>query len=143
MGETVRVVEYKVGPRTSTVNGYPGRETDWSKFDWEGKHVHIEKCWHRDCDHKHENTAPQPWVDGKGSSVEYLHVAWNWIDDQTVYRVRPNDSMWPKDECHKVGVYRGLTVKQIKAIKKDDGWYWQLHGEISRPIPNPTHKAKR
>ena len=32
--------EYKISSHNSTVCGYPGRQFDWNKFDWEGKAIH-------------------------------------------------------------------------------------------------------
>jgi len=31
------IKEYKVNPHNSTVLGYPGKDFDWSKFDWDRK----------------------------------------------------------------------------------------------------------
>ena len=112
--------EYKVNKHNSTVCGYPGRDFDWSKFDWDGKSISVDKCFR--CDHKHENKAPLPWVDTGliAENCEYLHVPYDHTDRGTIYRVRPNPTMYAGE------VYRGKLVKAQKAIKKDDGWYWRL-----------------
>ena len=106
---------YKINSRNSTVCGYPGRDFDWSLFDWEGKEIyrgHIEVG---------KRTAPTPWI---GEGNEYLHVPYNWANQMTIYRVRPNEAM-------RAGkLYRGQLVESVKAVKKADGWYWCLDYEV-------------
>ena len=115
---------YKISPRNSTICGYPGRDFDWSKFCWDGKVSFVDRCHVRGCSHCHTNTAPLPWVDGKAKEYgEYLHVPYDYECACTIYRVRPNESMYAGE------VYRGKLIKQQRAIKKDDGWYWQLEFE--------------
>jgi hypothetical protein len=53
-------------------------------------------------------------------NCQYLHVPYDWNEQGTIYRVRPNDSM------HAEKIYRGHLIKKQTAIKKDDGWYWRL-----------------
>jgi hypothetical protein len=109
--------DYKVCGRNSTVCGYPGRNYDWSKFCWDGSQVF--KLTKR---HKGEKCY-LPWVDTglirEGS--QYLHVPYNWVEDSTIYRVRPNESMRSGE------VYHGHKILKQTAVKKDDGfWYWRL-----------------
>ena len=59
-----------------------------------------------------------PSDEGPGS--EYLHVGYRFTEQCTVYRIRPNKSMWPG------ATYRGHLVVRQLAVKKDDGWYWRL-----------------
>jgi len=112
--------EYKIDSHNSTVCGYPGREFDWSKFDWEGQSIYVSMI--KDIE---DRKAPLPWVDNGliNKDNQYLHVPYNFAEDGTIYRVRPNESM----QAGKI--YRGKRVKQTRAIKKDDGWYWQLEFE--------------
>jgi hypothetical protein len=130
--------DYKINKHNSTVCGYAGRGFDWSKFDWNqetshdfgdlrysnislvdkesrGKLIGIQK-------------APIVFVDGCliGEHNQYLHVPYNWIEDGTVYRVRPNESMRAGEK------YRGKIVKETQAIKKDDGWYWRIIWEDTK-----------
>ena len=111
--------EYKISSRNSTVLGYPGREFDWSKFCWDGSEIHR-SIFRKQKDMK----APLPWIDDGliGEGNQYLHIPYNWKEAGTIYRVRPNESMRAGE------IYRGKLVKQTKAIKKDDGWYWLLEG---------------
>ncbi len=113
---------YKVNQHNSTVCGRPGRNFDWSKFDWEGKSVYNQPCPVRTCEHKHEVKAPLPYTDtcliGPGS--QYLHVPYNFAEARTIYRVRPNESMRAGE------TYRGRLIEKQRAIKKPDGWYWEL-----------------
>jgi len=116
------VKEYKVAKHNSTVCGYPGRDFDWDKFCWDGSEVRIDRCWHPNCRHQHEEKAPLPWVDDGliDPNCEYLHVPYGWAEQGAIYRVRPNPSM-------RAGkMYRGHRIKRMKAILKPDGWYWQL-----------------
>ena len=63
-----------------------------------------------------------PWIDDGliGEGNQYLHIPYNFTEVGVIYRVRPNESMRAGE------TYRGRLVKHAKAIKKDDGWYWQL-----------------
>ena len=101
---------YKVQSRNSTVLGYPGRGFDWSKFDWDGGAVDVQ--------------APLPWVDSYliAPNCQYLHVPFDFAKSGTIYRVRPNESMYAGK------VYRGLHVERQTAEKLADGWYWVLEG---------------
>ena len=112
--------DYKVGSRNSTVCGYPGRDFDWSLFDWEGKAIY--KSIFKGCD---DMKALRPYIDTFliAPNCEYLHVPYNFAEQGTVYRVRPNDSMYAGR------VYRGRLVTKQEAIEKADGWYWQLTTE--------------
>jgi hypothetical protein len=42
------------------------------------------------------------------------------IKEEYYKRTRPNESMRAGEK------YRGKIVKETKAIKKDDGWYWRI-----------------
>ena len=112
---------YKVDSRNSTVCGYPGRDFDWSKFCWDGSAIYIDDC-HRQGHPKKEMKAPLPFVDNCliGENCQYLHVPYNWAEDCTIYRVRPNETMRAGE------VYRGHFIKKQTAVKKEDGWYWVL-----------------
>ena len=75
---------------------------------------------------KAELEAPLPLVDGSGNpgGCQYLHVPYAWAEDATVFRVRPNGSMWAGR------VYRGHLVKRQTAVKHEDGvWFWVLEVE--------------
>jgi len=112
--------EYKISSHNSTVCGYPGRDFDWSLFCWDGSEEYKDECHHFNCKHNHIDKAPLPWVDGKTHTTEYMHVPYHWSDQCAIYRVRPNDCMYAGE------VYRGHLIKSVKAIKKEDGWYWRL-----------------
>ena len=116
------IKEYKIGPRNSTVLGGPGREFDWTLFCWDGSEVHMLDCGVANHP-KEELKAPLPRVDGSGvpGGCQYLHVPFNWAGNATVFRVRPNDSMYAGR------VYRGHLVKRQTAVKHEDGvWFWVL-----------------
>ena len=112
--------EYKISPHNSTVCGYPGRDFDWSKFDWEGKSINksILKGYK-------DIKAPKPFVDGCliAPNCQYLHIPYNFEEDGTIYRVRPNPTMYAGE------IYRGCLIRKQTAVKKDDGWYWVLEFE--------------
>ena len=114
---------YPINKHNSTVCGYPGRDFDWSKFDWEGKSIYIDKC-HR-CEHKHEDKAPLPWVDDGliGEGNQYLHVPYDWAEHSTIYRVRPSPSMYAGEK------YRGHKVLSQRAVKDNGIYYWELELE--------------
>ena len=112
------IKEYKINKHNSTVCGYPGRDFDWSKFGWNGGEVnHLPGM-------KEPFVSIGAWVDDGfiGSGNAYLHVPYDFAENGTIYRVRPNESM---RAGHK---YRGMTVVSCVPVKKDDGWYWQLQG---------------
>jgi len=109
--------EYKINSRNSTVLGYPGRDFDWSEFDWEGKSIH--KAIFKGHD---DIKAPLPWIDDGliEPNCQYLHVPYEFREKGTSYRVRPNPSM------RAGSTYRGKVVNKQTVIKKEDGWYWVL-----------------
>ena len=109
--------EYKINKHNSTVCGYPGRDFDWSKFDWEGQQVF--KSIFKVID---DWRAPEPWVDDGliGEGNQYLHVPYDFEENGTIYRVRPNESMRAGE------IYRCHLILSQKAVKKEDGWYWVL-----------------
>ena len=106
---------YKVNQRNSTVCGYPGRDFDWTKFDWNGKSVHKSNGYKA-------IKANLPYTDDCliAPNCQYLHVPYDFEEHGTIYRVRPNDSMYAGE------TYRGHLIKRQRAIKKSDGWYWEL-----------------
>jgi len=114
------IKRYKINRHNSTVCGYPGRYYEWSKFDWEGKAIHIDKCFR--CDHQHEDKAPLPYVDACliAENCQYLHVPYDWENDSTIFRVRPNPTMYAGE------VYRGYKVIRQRVVKIDGAWYWEL-----------------
>lgn len=115
------VREYKVGPRNSTVNGDPGHYYVWSIFCWDGSAIHVDDCG-RPGHPKETMKAPLPWVDGSPTvgGCQYLHVPYDWEEDCKIYRIRPNDSMYPGR------IYRGHLIQRQTVIQKADGWYWVL-----------------
>ena len=120
------IKEYKISKHNSTVCGYPGRDFDWSNFCWDGSEVHVMQCFEPNCAHKHSTKAPLPYVDNGfiAENCEYLHIPYNWGENGTIFRVRPNESMYAGE------TYRGHLVKSVKAIKKTDDWYWVLELEV-------------
>lgn len=120
------IKDYKVNEHNSTVCGYPGRDFDWGKFCWDGSEVRIDRCFVPNCSYRHETKAPPPWMDDGliALNCEYLHVPYDWVEQGTIYRVRPNKTMYAGE------IYRGRLVKSAEAIQKEDGWYWRLdYGE--------------
>lgn len=125
------IKEYKVDQRNSTVCGYPGRGFDWSKFDWNQETMHDfgDMREYHDCMAMSTRDtligklkAPAVFKDNGfiGEGSQYLHVPYNWTEDATIYRVRPNDSMQAGS------VWRSHKVIRQTVVKKDDGWYWRL-----------------
>ena len=109
--------KYKVTSHNSTVCGFPGRDFDWGKFCWDGSEV-CKTTIVSDRDYK----APLPFVDDYliDDNCQYLHVPYNFAEDGTIYRVRPNESMCAGE------VYRGKLIKKQTAVKEDGIWYWVL-----------------
>jgi len=128
--------DYKVNQHNSTVLGYPGREFDWTKFDWNQSEEYDfgDSRYSKDSEFVPAELkgqligakkAPEVFVDGFliAPGCQYLHVPYKWAEQATVYRVRPNDSMYAGQ------VYRGHKIAKQTAIKKKDGWYWRLYFE--------------
>ena len=113
--------DYKINKHNSTACGYPGRDFDWSKFCWDGREIH-KGIFKGEKDYK----APKPYVDDYfiAPNCQYLHVPYNFAEEGTVYRVRPNESMYAGE------VYRGHRIVKQTAVKKKDGWYWRLYLEV-------------
>lgn len=111
------IKRYKVNKHNSTVCGYSGRDFNWDKFCWDGSEVYR-AIFKREKDRK----APLPWVDNGliAPDCEYLHVPYDWVEQSTIYRVRPNDCMYAGE------IYRGRKVIKQKAVKVNGIWYWEL-----------------
>lgn len=105
--------DYRISKHNSTACGYPGRFFDWNLFCWDGSEVEPYKGI----------KAPLPLVDDYliTENCQYLHIPYDWKNQGTIYRVRPNESMYAGK------IYRGRLITSIKAIKKEDGWYWRLY----------------
>ncbi len=110
-----------INKHNSTVCDYPGRGFDWSKFDWDGKTVH-QSIFRNTKNMK----APKPWKDDGliAENCQYLHVPYDFREAGTIYRVRPNDSMYAGE------VYKGKLIKKQTAVKRKGVWYWVLESEI-------------
>jgi hypothetical protein len=120
----VKYKDYKINKHNSTVNGSLGRFYDWNKFCWDGSEVYIEPCRCPDCKKLHtKNKAPLPFVDDYliADNSQYLHVPYDYAEQCTIYRVRPNYSMYAGK------VYRGHKIVKQTAVKRKDGWYWRLY----------------
>ncbi len=110
---------YKIDKHNSTVCGYPGRDFDWSKFCWDGSEIHVDELTRGITI---ERKSLLPWVDDGliGEGNQYLHVPYEWAEDETIYRVRPNESM-------RAGrVFWGRKILRQKAILENGVWYWEL-----------------
>jgi hypothetical protein len=135
--------DYKINQHNSTVCGYPGRDFDWAKFDWNQETT----CDFGDMRYSSDSEfvpdelkgqligmkkAPEVYVDDGliAPNCQYLHVPYNWSEHGTVYRVRPNETMYAGK------IYRGHLIKKQTAVKKADGWYWRLFFEA------PTAREK-
>ena len=112
-------VKYKVSKHNSTVCGYPGRDFDWTKFDWKGGR--ISKAIFKD---EKDYKSPEPYTDDSAFMIspncQYLHVAYDWAEAGTIYRVCPNPTMYAGQ------TYRGRQIKKQKAQKIGEDWYWVL-----------------
>ena len=108
---------YPVAGRNSTVCGGPGREYDWSKFCWDGSQT----CRF----HGRVLRAPKPFVDDRliAKHCQYLHVPYDFAEEGTIYRVRPNESMWAGR------TYRGILVARQTAELVGGVWCWVLYAE--------------
>ena len=128
---------YEVNQHNSTVCGYPGRLYDWSKFDWnrETRHDFGDSRYSATSEYVPDKDkgqligilrAPKVVVDGVPvfPGCQYLHVPYDFAEDATIYRVRPNDSMYPGK------VYRGKLIKCQTAVKRHGIWYWCLEFDV-------------
>lgn len=129
--EDIIIRAYKVASHNSTVCGYPGRNYDWSLFDW---HQETE---HDFGDERYSEESPSFELRGKKMGImkapivyadggliapnrEYLHVPYKWAENATIYRVQPNPTMEAGQ------IYRGHLILKQEAEKREDGWYWVL-----------------
>jgi len=105
----------------STVCGYPGRDFDWDKFDWESKAIH--KALFKDDKNR---KAPKPFVDDFliPENCQYLHIPYDFEEHGTIYRVRPNPSMYAGK------IYRRMLIKKQTAVKRKGIWHWVLESDI-------------
>ena len=131
---------YKVNKHNSTVLGYPGREFDWAKFDWNQKEEYDfgDSRYSTESEYVPDELkgqlmgiqkAPKVFVDGFliAKHCQYLHVPYSWAEQATVYRVRPNDSMYTGE------VYRGRKIIKQTAVKRNGSWYWCLEFASESP----------
>jgi len=108
---------YKISQCNSTLCGYPAREFDWNKLCWDGSQIH-KGIFKREKDMQ----APLPLVDDCliPSGCQYLHVPYNFAEEGTIYRLRPNSTMYAGRK------YRGKIIKRQTAVKRKGIWYWCL-----------------
>ena len=123
-GQNPKIVQL-ITPDNGMPNGQWGKLYDWSKFDWEGKAIHIDECHARCCNHSHEDKAYPAYVDRSSPNYEYLHVPYDWAEECTVYRI------WPVWEIgDKVRVNRKfkllIEVEAIKAEQVEGKWAWVI-----------------
>ena len=80
-------------------NSVIGERGDWNKLCWDGSDIH-------DTQFDGRKTAPLPFVDGHANEYQpyeqqYLHVPYNWKEDETIYRVYPRwqvgDRLWVRE----------------------------------------------
>jgi len=111
------IKRYKINKSNSTVCGYPGRNFDWSKFCWDRKEV-FKSIFMGIKD----MNAPNPFVDDYliAENCQYLHIPYDFEKQGTIYRVRPNPTMYAGE------IYRGKLIKKQTAVKRKSVWYWVL-----------------
>ena len=131
---------YKIDEHNSTVCGYPGRDFDWSKFDWDSQ----TECDFGDMRYSTDSEfipdedkgqligkkkAPKVFVDDCliAKNCQYLHVPYNWAENGTIYRVRPNPTMYAGE------TYRGHKILRQRAIKCKGIWYWEVEFNLLHP----------
>ncbi len=82
---------------------------DWDLLDFEGKSIHGDPFRGNDI------KAPHTWKDGKPETGQYLHVPYDWEEDQKVYRIYPRwevgDRLWVREACYKT--ISGLWVYKV------------------------------
>lgn len=113
--------------------GYPARDFDWSKLDWDQQTSYDfgDMRYSKDSEFVSKDKrgeligiqkAPKVYKDHGfiEPNCEYLHVPYDYNQAGTIYRLRPNESMRAGN------IYRGHKIVRQQAIKKEDGWYWRL-----------------
>jgi len=111
------VKKYQIAKHNSTACGYPGLDFDWGKFCWDGSEVCVSIF-----KGVKDIEAPRPFVDDCliADNCQYLHVPYDFKEHGTIYRVRPNPTMYAGE------VYRGKLIKKQTAENIDGVWYWVL-----------------
>lgn len=123
---------YEITKHNSTLCGYPARNFDWDKLCWDRSHRIKEEhrymwrgskkgCMAYQVAH-FGYRAPKVYKDNFliAGNCEYLHVPYDWAESGTIYRVRPNESMYAGN------IYWGKLIKSQSAIKRGKKWYWVL-----------------
>lgn len=120
-----------ITPHNSTVNGYPGQQYDWSKFDWKGEALLSEKL---SVGITFDRKAPAPWTDGDSKKYyQYIHVPYDWPKQGTIYRVRPKwevgDHLWVQEALRWSNVGNPIRyAADIRPVLKDGetplAWPW-------------------
>jgi len=108
-------------------NSVIGERGDWNKLCWDGSDIH-------DTQFDGRKTAPLPFVDGHANEYQpyeqqYLHVPYNWKEDETIYRVYPRwqvgDRLWVKETW-----YDDYACKRMeKPCEPDSYIYYRADGE--------------
>ncbi len=93
---------------------------DWNKLDWNQSAVHINKLASFLEDASVINVAPAVRVDGTPEDGQYLHVPYNWAEDQTVFRVSPKfqvgDVIWSKEPWATNSFFDGIFGESLKEL---------------------------
>ena len=90
---TIRGLKTETRRVMTKVNSEMGPKGDWTKLCWDGSEIAHDEGFADLKFIKIDRPAPQPWKDGfpdtntGEKNYQYLHVPYNWAEDETVYRV--------------------------------------------------------
>ena len=122
-GEGLSTLKFRVEPSTSEVSC--GR-VNWAKFCWDGSAEYVES-WDENENITFISRAPLPWIDNGNLNYQYLHVPWNWPDQQQIFRIYPK---WDVGD-HLLLSARGakkmeVEITAIELQRTGTEWFWIL-----------------
>jgi hypothetical protein len=119
-------------------NSSIGEGGDWDKLDFAGKTVHKETMGGIEMEKK----APLPFRDeGFGDhTYQYLHVPYDWAEDETIYRVYPR---WQPGEIIGIKESWGVSDYSQKFPGKLQVIYKAGVSDINHPEGNTTDRLWR
>jgi hypothetical protein len=96
---------------------------EWESYNWNTEQLHKPEVF---LPYDFEwllivRKAPIVFIDHSVVGWDYIHVPYNWNDDECIYRVYP---IWELKIRYRTSLHKAVFIKSVKAHKENDKWYW-------------------